>query len=94
MAAERVSLDNLAAKASLTGGNTVHSLTGLSSDELKVVRTRDLGNGKSVTRYQQFHQGIPVWNEVIVARTEAGASAPSLTGPMLQGLAKDLPSAK
>ncbi len=94
MAAERVNLDNLAAKASLTGASTVHSLTGLSADELKVVRSRDLGNGKTLTRYQQFHQGIPVWNEVIVARTEGSASAPSLTGTMLQGLAKDMPSAK
>ena len=94
MAAERVNLDNLAAKASLTGATTVHSITGLSTDELKAVRTHVLANGKSVTKYQQFHKGIPVWNESIVARTEAGASAPTLSGNMLQGLSNDMPSAK
>ena len=94
MAAERIDLDTVSAKASLTGATTVNSITGLSADELKAVRSHTFANGKTVTRYQQFHQGVPVWNENIVERREAGAAAPTVTGTMLQGLAADLPSMK
>ena len=94
MAAERVDLDSFTPNASLTGTNTVHSMTGLSGNELKQVRSHTFANGKTVTRYQQFHLGVPVWNETIVARQDAGSAAPTLTGTLLQGLANDLPALK
>jgi pseudolysin/vibriolysin len=94
MAAERIDVDSLPAKATLTGSATANSITGLSAADLKAVRSHTLANGKSVTRYQQFHQGVPVWNEVIVERRDSANAAPTLTGTMLQGLAADLPTMK
>ncbi len=95
MAAERVNLEshNSNAKAGLTAA-TAHSITGLSADELKEVKTRKLSNGKVLTRYQQFHQGIPVWGEGIVAQQDSAGAAPKMTGAMLTGLANDMPSLK
>ena len=96
MAAERVNLENLNSNAKAAGltAATIHSMTGLSTDELKQVKSRTLANGKVVARYQQFHQGVPVWGEAIVARHDSAGAAPSLSGAMLNGLGNDLPNAK
>jgi pseudolysin/vibriolysin len=94
MAAQRVTLDGHADKANGLTAATPHSITGLSTDELKATKTRTLANGKVVTRYQQFHQGVPVWGEAIVGRQDKAGSAHNLTGAMVTGLANDMPSAK
>jgi Zn-dependent metalloprotease len=94
MAAERVNLKDHNHKAAGVAAATVHSMTGLSADELKPLRTRKLSNGKSLTRYQQYHQGVPVWGEAIVAQQDTAGATPSLTGAMLAGLTRDLPNAK
>jgi pseudolysin/vibriolysin len=94
MAAERVDLENLKSNSLVSGNTTIHSLTGLSTDELKPLRSRTLANGKVITRFQQYHKGVPVWGEAIVERRDSAAAAPQLSGNMLAGLANDLPSLK
>jgi Zn-dependent metalloprotease len=95
MAAGRVDLETITPTPSL-GAQSIHSLTGLSTNDLKHLRTRTI-NGNSITRYQQYHLGVPVWGEAIVAKAPTNAlttSTPALTGGMLRNLAQDLPSAK
>ncbi len=98
MAAERVDLENYIAPAGLTTrGLTdegVHNLLGLKADELQATRSQNYADGKVVTRYQQFHQGVPVWGEGVVEQRAAGLAAPALSGAMLRNLNHDLPSAK
>ncbi len=93
MAAERVNLATTAAKAGF-GAQSIHSMTGLGTDELIPLRSKTL-NGHVFTRYQQFHHGVPVFGEAIVAKSDAGAlsaSTPALSGVMLNNLIHDLPS--
>ncbi len=95
MAADRVNLETLKGSATL-GAQTIHSLTGLSADELKPLRTRTI-NGNVITRHQQYHLGVPMYGEAIVSKTAANAavaSTPSLSGVMLSNVARDLPSVK
>ena len=98
MAADRVDLEkNNAARASIMsiGGRvTAAQHIGLSTDELKEVRSQKYANGKTITRHQQFHQGIPVWGEAIVEHRGATDNTPTMSGAMLSGLAQDLPSVK
>lgn len=99
MAADRVDLEknNGAARASIMsiGGRlTAAQHIGLSSDELKEVRSHSYANGKTITRHQQFHQGIPVWGEAVVEHRGANDNTPTMSGAMLSGLAQDLPSVK
>ncbi|WMW79955.1 M4 family metallopeptidase [Undibacterium cyanobacteriorum] len=98
MAADRVDLEkNNAARASIMsiGGRvTAAQHIGLSTDELKEVRSQKYANGKTITRHQQFHQGIPVWGEAVVEHRGATDNTPSMSGAMLSGLAQDLPSVK
>lgn len=62
-----------------------------SSDvSLEEVRSRTLANGKTLTRYQQTHQGVPVWGQV-VTRSGQGIAA-DVSGEVLQGLSTDVPS--
>ncbi|WP_338848007.1 M4 family metallopeptidase [Massilia sp. W12] len=96
-AADRVDLESVPVVAGIAA-NTVHSITGLSADELKPLRSATFASGKQTTRFQQYYQGIPVWGEGVVETrdTNAGiaASAPQLSGTMLRNLAQDLPSTK
>lgn len=97
-AAQRVDLESFKPVTSGLVAANVHSMVGLSSEELKPLRSISHKNGKVVTRFQQYHQGVPVWGEGVVETrdTAAGlaASAPVLSGTMLQNLANDLPSTK
>ncbi|MFZ6846249.1 M4 family metallopeptidase [Undibacterium sp. RuTC16W] len=100
MAAERVELDKyvapastLSAAKSLSGTVATRDLLGLSASELQAVRSQTYANGKVVTRYQQFHQGVPVWGEAIVEHVMPGATQPTLSGAMLRNVTNDLPSA-
>ena len=65
---------------SLASGSaaSLQSLTGAQAGDLKVLRSATLPNGKTVTRYQQYFQGVPVWGEAIVE--EADSNARSLAG--------------
>jgi Zn-dependent metalloprotease len=92
MAADRVDLETVAAKT--VGAATAHSLTGLSTTELRAVKSRTLKNGKVITRFQQFHQDVPVWGEAIVERRDSASAQPALVGTMLKNISNDLPSVK
>ncbi|MFZ6752097.1 M4 family metallopeptidase [Undibacterium sp. Dicai25W] len=98
--AERINLDNFAPpdqgkqrSATVTPFST-HQLLGLSNDELKPVRSQQYPNGKVVTRYQQYHQGVAVWGETITEHQMPGQSQAILTGTMLRNVQKDIPNAK
>ena len=97
-AAQRVDLENTSFASNGIAASTVHGLTGLSSTELKPLRSQTFPTGTVVTRHQQFHQNIPVWGEGVVETREAKngivAVTPTLSGTMLQNLASDLPSVK
>ncbi|MBY0446592.1 MAG: PepSY domain-containing protein [Burkholderiales bacterium] len=96
MAAERVDLENYVPPAGLTTGSLaddgVHGLLGLKAEELQTARSQTYANGNVVTRYQQFHQGVPVWGEGVVENRVAGQA--QLSGAMIRNLNNDLPSAK
>ncbi|MFZ6813109.1 M4 family metallopeptidase [Undibacterium sp. Rencai35W] len=103
MAADRIDLENFVAPAAtsaaaktLAGGTTakLNDLLGLTASELQAVRSQTYANGKVVTRYQQFHQGVPVWGEGVVEHVVPGAAQPALAGAMLSNLGNDLPTAR
>lgn len=98
MAADRVDLEKgHSAKAAVMSTNGfVHAAAhiGLTTDELKGMRSQRFANGRVVTRHQQFHQGIPVWGEAIVEHRDTNANTPKMAGAMLSGLSQDLPSVK
>ncbi|MFC5476258.1 M4 family metallopeptidase [Paraherbaspirillum soli] len=98
IAADRVELEGYTAPATVAtqGSNkiSVHEMLGLSTDELKPLRSQTYPNGKVVTRYQQYHLGVPVWNDAVVEQRAAGQVRPQLSGAVLRNLDRDLPSAK
>jgi len=71
-----------------------HQLLGLSKEELQPVRSQRYPNGKVVTRFQQYHQGIAVWGETITEHQIPGQSQASLSGALLRHIEKDIPIAK
>lgn len=99
IAAERVDLEQntIVAKTmnlSANSQSSAASFLGLSADELKGLRSKAYANGKTVTRHQQYHMGVPVWGEAIVEGRGNGDGQPSMSGAMLRGLSNDLPSVK
>ncbi len=58
--------------------------------EMTSVNSRTLANGMTVTRYQQMHQGVPVWGQT-VTQTGQGIAA-DVSGDALTGLAAEVPS--
>ncbi len=99
MAAERVDIDQASATGramslSNSASNDAPGKLGLTSEELKGVRSHTYASGKVVTRHQQFHMGVPVWGESIVEQRAKGATSPVMSGTMLRGLANDLPGVK
>ena len=94
MAAERVDIETSLAANKSIGAATIHSLTGLSTTDLRPVKTRKLPNGKIITRFQQFHQDIPVFGEAIVERRANATAQPTFAGVMLKNISNDLPSIK
>ncbi|MBV8647989.1 M4 family metallopeptidase [Paludibacterium sp.] len=64
--------------------------------DFQPARSQTFPGGKVITRYQQYYQGIPVWNQAVI-----GVRAPSIVGnsnrydgKMAAGLQQDLPSVK
>ena len=99
MAADRVRLENLnstvaGARIDMNAQTTIHDVLGLSADELKSVRSRTYANGKMVTRFQQYYQGVPVWGEGVVEQRADGQARPTRSGTALLNVSRDLPSAK
>jgi Zn-dependent metalloprotease len=98
MAGERVDLEKQnSAKKSLmmvSGPVSAAAHIGFSQEQLKEERKHQYFDGRVVTRHQQHHQGVPVWGEAVVEHRAAGDNAPTMSGAILTGLDKDLPSVK
>ncbi|MFZ6848195.1 M4 family metallopeptidase [Undibacterium sp. RuRC25W] len=98
-AAERIELEQFLPLNSGRAFNadtpqTAHQLLGLSDQELRPVRSQQYANGKQITRYQQYHQGIPVWGETVTELVTPGAQHPALAGAILRDVVKDVPDIK
>jgi pseudolysin/vibriolysin len=95
MAADRIDLNNgnlASAAKTLTAQGLPYELLGLAVSELREVRSQKYANGKVVTRYEQLHQGVPVWGEAIAHHADAGQAQANFSGSMLRNVANDLPS--
>ncbi|WP_338848018.1 M4 family metallopeptidase [Massilia sp. W12] len=97
-AADRVDLD-IDSQDQGIAAQSIHAKLGLSADDLKASRKKTFANGNEVTRYEQFHQGIPVWGEgVVETRSKAqgitGGVNTNISGSLLKNVATDLPSAR
>jgi len=96
LAAERVEIDRLvptaARSASVAGDGTtasgVATHVGLAEGQLQAVRSQSYANGRVVTRYQQLHQGVPVWGEAVVEERDARQSR--FSGAVVQQITQDL----
>ncbi|GGX42262.1 M4 family metallopeptidase [Undibacterium squillarum] len=101
-AADRIDLEknapalSTASRASLAAGGSIqaHQALGLASGELQALRSQSYADGKVVTRYQQLHQGVPVWGEAIVEHRVRGFAAPVMSGSMIRNIDRDLVSVK
>lgn len=97
MAAERYDLDKKPAPAgkTLNAAAKAHELLGLGAGDLQELRSQKYANGKVVTRFEQLHQGVPVWNEAVVKHDDTTGKAPTrFTGALVRNLQQDLPSVK
>lgn len=96
MAADRVNLDHSplpAARSALAQAKT-HELLGLAASDIRELRSVKYANGKVVTRFEQLHQGVPVWGEGIVQHAAANQAQASFSGSMVNNIANDIASVK
>ena len=94
-AAQRQDLSQLPpAPATLGAAAAVHERLGLAAQDLQAQRSKTYANGRTVTRYQQHYQGIPLWGEAIVSQQDAGLAAPSLHGQLVRQIEQDLPDVR
>ncbi|WP_428242387.1 M4 family metallopeptidase [Gynuella sp.] len=63
-----------------------------SDASLDVVSTRTLANGRTITRYQQSYQGVPVWGVTVTG--SAQGVAVNLRGEVLSDISTDVTSVK
>ncbi|WHI46850.1 M4 family metallopeptidase [Microbulbifer sp. JMSA004] len=75
----------------LLSNQSLASIAG-SDMKLEMVLERTLSNGKTISRYQQTHKGIPVWGKT-VARSQNGSSQ-KVRGHVLSGLELEVPNAR
>jgi Zn-dependent metalloprotease len=75
------------------GNSAAHAHAGLNASEIKAERDMNYASGLKVTRHQQLHKGVPVWNEGIVEHAEKNGKS-FITGSVLRNLNNDLPSVK
>jgi Zn-dependent metalloprotease len=96
MAADRIDLEKHVAPAArtLAGPAKAHEMLGMTATDIKEVRSVKYANGNVVTRFEQLHQGVPVWGEAIVQHAHQTRGHGSFSGAMLNNIANDLPSAK
>jgi Zn-dependent metalloprotease len=94
MAADRIELSSQGAPAAktLTAQALTNEALGLSASEIREVRSQKYANGRVVTRFEQLHQGVPVWGEAIVQHVIPNQAQASFSGAMLRNVANDLPS--
>lgn len=96
-AAERVELDGVAFPSAVladerAAGSDTAGRLGLQASQLAPVRSKRYANGTVVTRYQQFHQGVPIWGDAVIEHRHPSKLMTDLDGALLRGLDADLPS--
>ncbi|MHA6492405.1 M4 family metallopeptidase [Pseudomonas borbori] len=95
-AADLIDVSQLPAKRSLTGQPSLHADLGIAPDELKVLRQKNMANGKRVVRYQQYVDGVRVRGEAITevlggaTLSGAGKAVASRSGHYVSNVAADL----
>jgi Zn-dependent metalloprotease len=107
MAADRVDLSELSkqkAKDSTSmmsksfgqSKKKAHEFLSLNADEVVELRKQVYKNGKTVTRYQQMYQGVPVWGENIVDHEDENDASEDkrMHGSMLTNIVKDIAKVK
>jgi pseudolysin/vibriolysin len=67
---------------------------GLNNNDLKELRSQEYANGDTITRYQQYFQGIPVWNSAITEKRTADQARVRVSGTLLRDIGNDVPSAQ
>jgi Zn-dependent metalloprotease len=95
MAADRINLENHSAAPAakmLAGSAKTHELLGLAASDIRELRSVKYANGKVVTRFEQMHQGVPVWGEGIVDHGHQNQGHASFSGTMISNVTKDLAS--
>ncbi|HDY5972665.1 TPA: M4 family elastase LasB [Pseudomonas aeruginosa] len=94
-AADLIDVSKLPSKAAqgAPGPVTLQAAVGAGgADELKAIRSTTLPNGKQVTRYEQFHNGVRVVGEAITEVKGPGKSvAAQRSGHFVANIAADLP---
>ncbi|HBO5643904.1 M4 family elastase LasB [Pseudomonas aeruginosa] len=94
-AADLIDVSKLPSKAAqgAPGPVTLQAAVGAGgADELKAIRSTTLPNGKHVTRYEQFHNGVRVVGEAITEVKGPGKSvAAQRSGHFVANIAADLP---
>jgi vibriolysin len=91
--AERVYLYNTenTVRNSLIQNPSLPAALGLDAgSNLEVIKVYSGPNGNIITRYQQTHQGIPIWGENVIVTTDGKGSVVALHGHAIKGLGSDL----
>jgi len=88
-------IDLALAHTSLAGAPLLSSARPPSAD-FRPVRSLHLPNGKFITRYQQYYQGVPVWglSAVEERQTHLIGTSSRWSGKQLTQIQQDLPSVK
>lgn len=94
-AATRIDLEKAAPQNQAANGIlSAPAALGLSTSELKPLRSQKYSNGEVVTRYQQYFQGVPVWNAAVVEKKNTAQNKMQFSGTLVRNIDIDLPSAK
>jgi pseudolysin/vibriolysin len=93
-AADRINLEKQNGKANGNAQVSIQDYVSLGAHEVSAKHSHTFANGRTVTRHEQMHQGVPVWGEAIVEHRDIGQKVPRVTGHKLHNLQNDLPSVK
>jgi Zn-dependent metalloprotease len=93
LGATQVHADQREQVRSAPGKAPAFSHAGLKSTELHVERSMAYGNGLKVTRHQQLHKGVPVWNQSLAEHEDTNGNR-HVIGSVARNLDTDLPSVK
>jgi len=92
-AATRVELERSDSKNDTANGTlSAPAALGLSSGDLKPLRSQKYSNGDVVTRYQQYFRGVPVWNAAVVETKSGAHRTMRLSGTLVRNIENDVPS--
>ncbi|MCO1333974.1 M4 family metallopeptidase [Microbulbifer sp. OS29] len=91
MAISAQAVERVPATSDMLSPQTLAATTG-SDMALEKVRERTLNNGRTVTRYQQTHRGIPVYGQTVTSSGQGLIT--EVRGNVITGLELEVPSIK